>query len=157
MTAGSGWGQLEFGREDSCARLHQLSASVLAAFDKELPDLSYGCPSTQQQDELATTLWTNLCQPNGAWVTPIRAIAAGIAKAACIGLCKRLSVAISIQNRPCGNTEWLPVVTQIGLGSGVCVRSQAGIGRDVVRILPYFAFRGAYRCFPNALQGTKSR
>jgi len=26
-------------------------------------------PSTQQQDELATTLWTNLCQPNGAWVT----------------------------------------------------------------------------------------
>jgi len=45
-----------------------LSASVLAAFDlKELPDLSYGCPSTQQQDELATTLWTNLCQP--AWVT----------------------------------------------------------------------------------------
>jgi len=31
-------------------RSHQLSASVLAAFDlKELPDLSYGCPSTQQQ------------------------------------------------------------------------------------------------------------
>jgi len=44
MTAGSAenQGQLEFGREDS---LHQLSASVLAAFDlKELPDLSYGCP-----------------------------------------------------------------------------------------------------------------
>jgi len=30
-----------------------------SCFDlKELPDLSYGCPSTQQQDELATTLWT---------------------------------------------------------------------------------------------------
>jgi len=88
-------------------RSASLSASVLAAFDlKELPDLSYGCPSTQQQDELATTLWTNLCQPNGAWLRSIRAIAAatGIAKK-CIGLCKRLSVAISIQNRPCGNTR----------------------------------------------------
>jgi len=44
------------------------------------------------------------------------------------------------------------VVTQIGLGSGVCVGVKGHWQRDVVRILPYFAFRGAYRCFPNALQ-----
>jgi len=106
-------GQLEFGREDSCARLHQLSASVLAAFDlKELPDLSYGCPSTQQQDELATTLWTNLCQPNGAWVT-LHSCDSGShrdCQSSVRASCKRLSVAISIQNRPCGNTsgyQWL--------------------------------------------------
>jgi len=75
----------------------------------------------------------------------IRAIAAATGpKAACIGLCKRLSVAISIQNRPVGTPEWLPVVTQIGLGSGVCVRVAGHWQRDVVRILPYFAFRGAY-------------
>jgi len=85
-------------------------------------------------------IYANLMEPG---LRSIRAIAAARD-------CQkqRASACATIERRhqypesPCGN-EWLPVVTQIGLGSGVCVRSQAGHWqRDVVRILPYFAFRG---------------
>jgi len=96
-------------------------------------------------------IYANLMEPG---LRSIRAIAAatGIAKAACIGLCKRLSVAISIQNRPVGTPEWLPVVTQIGLGSGVCVRVK-GIGNETLSEFFHILHLEGRIGVSNALQG----
>jgi len=72
-------------------------------------------------------IYANLMEPG---LRSIRAMmaATGIAKAACIGLCKRLSVAIRIA--PVGTPSGY-LVTQIGLGSGVCVRVK-GIGNETL-------------------------
>jgi len=81
---------------------------------------------------MATTLWTNLCQPNGAWVT-LHSCDSGshrIAKSSVHRLVQAIERRHQYPESPCGN-QWLPVVTQIGLGSGVCVRSQAGIGNEM--------------------------
>jgi len=63
----------------------------------------------------------------------------------------RLSVAISIQNRPCGNTryQWLHRLVW-----AVYVFESGHWQRDVVRILPYFA-EGRIGV-SNALQGTSA-
>jgi len=113
-----------------------------SCFDlKELPDLAMVAPqlsSRMNWQQRSGQIYANLMEPG---LRPCDSGSHRIAKSSVHRLVQGLSVAISIQNRPV-NTEWLPVVTH-GLGSGVCVRSQAGHWqRDVVRILPYFAFRG---------------
>jgi len=82
-------------------------------------------------------IYANLMEPG---LRAFVAAATGIAKAACIGLCKRLSVAISPESL------WEHPVATSGLVWAVVYVFRSS--NNVVRILPYFAFRGAYRCFP---------